>query len=178
MMRTSLARIFPSRISILACAAFLLSLAVSSCSLYPGGSAGPAPELKIVQVTDLGPIITNPKVVGRDGGYSGVFGGYAVWVFGDTFLQNPNAQGETLISDSWAYTSDFTASLNGGAAITGFQEREDSAGAPTMLLQLTPAEQAFNAAHEGANCQSPCGARWALWPAAIVPDPALPGVRE
>jgi len=168
MIRTSLARIAPG-LSIAAC---LPLLALSSCSLYPGGSSGLPADLKVVQITDLGPILTNPKVVGRDGGGSGVFAGYSVWAFGDTFLANPNAQGQTLISDSWAYTNDLTVSLNSQTGITGFQEREDSAGAPAMFLQLTAAEQAFNLAHEGPNCEQPCGARWALWPAAIVPDPA------
>jgi hypothetical protein len=92
-----------------------------------------------------------------------------VWLYGDTFLANPNAQGQTLISDSWAYTADF----NAADGITGFQERDDSAGAPTMILQLTSAERAFNVAHQGNPCQQqPCGARWALWPGATVSDPA------
>lgn len=151
------------------CAAFFCVLSVFGCSLYPGGSAGPAAAVSVARTTDLGTIATNPKIVGRDGGYSGVFGGYAVWVFGDTFLANPNAEGQTLISDSWAYTSDFNAQ----DGISGFQEREDAAGAPTMLLTLTAAEQAFNNAHQGNPCQqTPCGARWALWPGAIVADPA------
>lgn len=168
MIHARLARTLLRAVRTAVCGALLLELALSGCSLYPGGNAGPAPDLKVAQVTNLGPILTNPKVVGRDGGYSGVFAGYSVWAFGDTFLQNPNAEGETLISDSWAFTNDFNASTG----ITGFQEREDSAGAPAMLLQLTPAEQAFNAAHESPNCEQPCGARWALWPGAIVPDPA------
>jgi hypothetical protein len=151
------------------CPAWLCVLGVSGCSLYPGGSAGPPAGLSVVQAADLGTIATNPKIVGRDGGYSGVFGGYAVWVFGDTFLRNPNAEGQTLISDSWAFTNDFNAQ----DGISGFQEREDAAGAPTMLLTLTAAEQAFNNAHQGNPCsEQPCGARWALWPAAIVVDPA------
>lgn len=172
MIRTSLARTCSRGIRAAACLSLFSTLSFSSCSLYPGGSAGPAPDLKVAQATDLGAILTNPKVVGRDGGGSAVFAGYSVWTFGDTFLQNPNAEGETLISDSWAFTSDFSANLNLTPGITGFQEREDSAGAPAMLLQLTAAEQAFNSAHEGPNCEQPCGARWALWPAAMVPDPA------
>jgi hypothetical protein len=143
-------------------------LGISGCSSYPSGNSGPSAELTVIQTTDLGAIGSNPKIVGRDGGYSGVFGGYAVWLYGDTFLTNPNAEGQTLISDSWAFTSDFNAQ----DGITGFQEREDAAGAPTMLLQLTAAEQAFNAAHAGNPCQQqPCGARWALWPGAMVADP-------
>lgn len=149
--------------------AFVTALALSGCSLYPSGGYGPASALSVVQATDLGVFGTNPKIVGRDGGYSGVFNGNAVWLYGDTFLTSPNAEGQSLISDSWAWTTDLDAS----SGIAGFQERDDSAGAPTMILTLTAAEQAFNAAHSGNPCQQqPCGARWALWPAAIVADPA------
>jgi hypothetical protein len=151
------------------CCGWFATFAMCGCSLYPGGSSGPAAGLSVVQATDLGAIATNPKIVGRDGGYSGVFGGYAVWVFGDTFLSNPNTEGQNLISDSWAFTSDFNAQ----DGITGFQEREDSAGAPTMILTLTAGEKAFNNAHAGNPCQQqPCGARWALWPGPVVADPA------
>jgi len=143
-------------------------LGISGCSLYPPGNSGPPADVTVVQCIDLGAIGSNPKILGRDGGYSGVFGGYAVWLYGDTFLANPNAAGQTLISDSWSFTSDFNAQ----EGITGFQEREDPVGAPTMLLQLAATEQAFNAAHAGNPCQQqPCGARWALWPGAMVADP-------
>lgn len=143
-------------------------LGISGCSLYPPGNSGPPADVTVVQCTDLGAIGSNPEILGRDGGYSGVFGGYAVWLYGDTFLANPNAAGQTLISDSWSFTSDFNAQ----EGITGFQEREDPVGAPTMLLQLAATEQAFNAAHAGNPCQQqPCGARWALWPGAMVADP-------
>jgi hypothetical protein len=122
-----------------------------------------------VQTRDLGTIGSNPKILGRDGGYSGMFAGNSVWVFGDTFLAAPNAEGQTLISDSWAWTTN----LNAAEGITGFQEREDTAGAPTMLLSLSATEQAFNTAHQGNPCQQqPCGARWALWPGAVVADSA------
>ncbi len=117
---------------------------------------------------DLGAIPTNPDILGRDGGYSALFQGQSVWLYGDTFLAKPNAQNFTLISDSWSSTSDLIA--QGG--ITGFKEPFDSAGAPEMLLPETQAEEAFNAAHNGSNCQQPCGARWALWPASVVVNPA------
>jgi hypothetical protein len=122
----------------------------------------------VVSAQDLGTIPTNPDILGRDGGYSTLFQGQSVWVYGDTFLAQPNAQNFTLISDSWSYTSDLTA--RGG--ITGFKEQLDAAGAPVMLLPETQAEQAFNSAHNGNNCQQPCGARWALWPASVVVNPA------
>jgi hypothetical protein len=145
---------------LLAFAAF----AASGCSYVSGLS----PNVTIVSVTDLGPLPTNPDILGRDGGYSALFQGYSVWLYGDTFLAQPNAGGFTLISDSWSYTSDLSAQ----DGITGFREPLDSAGAPTMILPETSAEQAFNAAHNGPNCQQPCGARWALWPASVVVDPA------
>lgn len=133
------------------------------------GSSGPPASLAVVQTTDMGVIRSNPEILGRDGGYSGTFAGNSVWVFGDTFLANPNAEGQTLISDSWESTID----LNAAAGITGFQAPEDSAGAPAMLLSYTAAEQAFNAAHQGDPCQQqPCSARWALWPGAVVEDAA------
>ena len=49
----------------------------------------------------------------------------------------------------------------------------DAAGVPTMLLPPTPEEAAFNAAHRGESCaEEPCGARWGIWPGALVVDPA------
>jgi len=139
-------------------------LGMSGC-----GSSGPPASLAVVQTADLGTIGSNAEILGRDGGYSGMFAGNSVWVFGDTFLAKPNAEGETLISDSWTSTTD----LNAAHGITGFHEREDAAGAPTMLLSFSAAEQAFNAAHQGNPCrQQPCGARWALWPGAVVGDTA------
>jgi len=142
----------------------LAGLNISGCSSI----SGTPPNLTIVSVKDLGTLPTNPDILGRDGGYSTLFQGYSVWLYGDTFLANPNADNFTLISDSWSYTQD----LNAQAGISGFQEPLDSAGAPSMILPETPAEQAFNATHIGANCQQPCGARYALWPASVTVDPA------
>jgi hypothetical protein len=98
-----------------------------------------------------------------------LFQGYSVWVYGDTFIAKPDAQDRTLISDSWSFTTD----LNAQTGLSGFQERLDSTGAPTMILPETPAEQAFNQAHDVNNCRAqPCAARWALWPGVIVVNPA------
>jgi len=147
---------------------WLLILGLSACSSYPSPSSGPPPGLSIATVRDLGVIPTNPDILGRDGGYSALFHGYSVWVYGDTFIAKANAEDQTLLSDSWSFTTD----LNAQQGITGFQERLDSAGAPAMILPLTPAEQAFNQAHNVNNCQAqPCGARWALWPSSIVVNP-------
>jgi len=149
--------------------ASFLVLGMSSCSQSYSPSSGPPPEVSIAQVTDLGTIPTNPDILGRDGGYSALFQGYSVWVYGDTFIAKPNAEDQTLLSDSWSFRTD----LNAQSSISGFQERLDSTGAPTMILPETPTEQAFNQAHNVNNCQAqPCGARWALWPSSIVVNPA------
>lgn len=142
---------------------------VLALTLGCNSSSNSAPlSQNLASATDLGVIPTNPDILARDGAYSTVFQGYSVWLYGDTFLANPNANGRGLISDSWSYTTD----LNAQDGISGFKERLDSSGAPTMILPETPTEFAFNQAHKGDPCQAqPCGARWALWPSSIVTDP-------
>lgn len=147
-----------------------LVLGMAGCGLNSSSApTGPPPELSVTQVTDLGPIPTNSDILGRDGGYSALFQGFSVWLYGDTFLARADAQNRTLLSDSWSFTTD----LNAQSGLSGFQERLDSTGAPIMILPETAAEQAFNQAHNVNNCVAqPCGARWALWPGAIVVNPA------
>jgi Domain of unknown function (DUF4185) len=141
------------------------ALAMSGC----GSTQGPPPALSVASVSDLGTIPTNPDILGRDGAMSAAFQGYSVWLYGDTFLANPNADGRGLISNSWSFTTD----LNAQDGITGFRERLDSSGAPGMILAETPTEFTFNQQHNGNPCQAqPCGARWALWPSSIVIDTA------
>jgi hypothetical protein len=158
-----------STISLCLLPACFLLFGLAGCSIYRSASQGPTPALSIASAQDLGVIPTNPDILGRDGGGSVLFQGHSVWIYGDTFIAKPNAEDQTLLSDSWSFTTDLTVQ-NG---ITGFQEQLDSAGAPTMLLPLSPAEQAFNQAHNVNNCQAqPCGARWALWPGTTVVNPA------
>jgi hypothetical protein len=150
---------------------FVAALLACSAAAGCGDSSysGPPPQLLVTSIKDLGPIPTNPDILGRDGAYSTLFQGVSVWLYGDTFIAKADAQNRTLLSDSWSFTTD----LNAQSGLTGFQERLDSTGAPTMILPETPAEQAFNQAHNVNNCQAqPCGARWALWPGAIVVNPA------
>jgi hypothetical protein len=145
-----------------------LGIGCGSSGLRGREPAGPTPTAPIVRVTDMGVIRTSPRSVARDGSYSALFAGHAVWLFGDTFLPTPDSQGRTLLSNSWSWTDD----LNASDGISGFHERVDPVGAPTMLLQETAAESTFNAAHRAPGCGAPaCGERWALWPAAMVSDP-------
>jgi hypothetical protein len=92
-------------------------LTALSCNSNPG----PPPALTVASVADLGTIPTNPDILGRDGGYSALFQGYSVWLYGDTFLDSPNADGRGLISDSWS----FSTNLNAQDGISGFQERSE-----------------------------------------------------
>ena len=125
------------------------------------------PGIRVVEVEDLG-VIPNPAGTrGRDGGYSAILDGRAVWIFGDTILDDDDLELE-MLSNSWSWTSDVDAS----DGISGFQERRDADGRPTELLPFTAAEASFNAAHRGRGCATPpCQTRWALWPGSIVPDP-------
>src|SRR5215470_640713 len=117
---------------------FLSVGAVSGCSLSPSSApSGPAPYVLVTQVIDLGPIPTNPDILGRDGGYSTLFQGFSVWLYGDTFIAKADVQNRTLLSDSWSFAAD----LNAQSGLSGFQERLDSTGAPTMILPESTAEQ-------------------------------------
>jgi hypothetical protein len=83
-------------------------------------------------------------------------------------LQKPDASGRTFLSNTWSYTNNLDASHG----ITGFQERLDGVGSPSMLIQETPAEYSFNLEHYGDTCPVPqCGDRWAIWPSTMITDP-------
>jgi hypothetical protein len=65
----------------------LVVVGLSGCGLFPYSTpSGPPPELSVVKVSDLGPIPTNRDILGRDGGYSALFQGHSVWLYGDTLL--------------------------------------------------------------------------------------------
>ena len=132
-----------------------------------------APAAQVASVRDVGAVSFPAQVRARDGGYSVGWGSKSVWVFGDTTLRAPGEDGPS--GTSWrSSTSSWTESLDASAGLRVDQQVPDSKGAPRELLPFTAEETAYNAAHRGTDCPagSDCGARWALWPAAIVPDPA------
>jgi len=132
-------------------------------------SAPVARAVRLVAVDDLGVIPNPPGTQGRDGGYSVLFEGRDVWAFGDTILSATGRGEPEMISNSWSWTTDLDAS----DGITGFHERRDVDGRPLKLLPFTAEEAEYNAAHEGQNCATPpCGTRFAIWPGAMVDDPA------
>ncbi len=133
-----------------------------------GGSAGSSPGVYVVSAKDLGALETNPEIRGRDGGYGGVFDGRSVWIYGDTVLRDPAADGRSWRHNSWSYTYD----LDSSDGVTGFEEPVDAAGAPVELFPQTDDERAFNDVHFVDPCTvDPCGARLAVWPGPMVVDP-------
>lgn len=150
----------------------VLTFAVSGCGGGYGGTVddGPKPDTSSGSIAELGVLTENPMINARDGGGSFFFDGRSVWLFGDTFLGAPDADGAMLHSNSWSWTTDTEL----GDGILPFEEEFDVLGAPTEFFPLTAEEQAFNLAHRGTDdCeQTPCGARWALWPGQAIVDPA------
>lgn len=130
------------------------------------------PELTVVAVQELGPIEQSSFVSGRDGGYSARVFDRSVWLYGDTVLSMENEDGSTWCNNSASWTEDFDASDQ----IEGFEDWVGDRGIPVEFLPRSLDEQLFNQAHEadeeGSCREQPCGARWALWPGAIVEDAA------
>jgi hypothetical protein len=103
----------------------------------------------------------------RDGGFSAVVNNRSVWVYGDTFLAFPNEDNKRLLTNSQSSTSDEDA----GDGLYGFEENLDDVGAPVQFIPFTEDEISFNEAHEGEACtETPCEARWAIWPGTIIVD--------
>ncbi len=131
------------------------------------GEEGPPPEAAVRAVRDLGRVETAASIRGRDGGYSLRRGEQAVFFFGDTVLTAPGEDGTSWRNNTCAATAD----LDARDGLGGFAEREDALGAPVECFPQTAAERAFNLAHQGDPCQeAPCGARYAVWPGALVDD--------
>ncbi len=141
-------------------------------TLVACGGGGTPPVATVVATRELGPLAFVPSIRGRDGGYSVGWAGRSVWVFGDTVLSAAATDGETWRSSTFCTTTDLDATDN----LAPLDEPLDAAGAPGEFLPFSADEQAFNDAHFSnkirATCTDDCGARWALWPGPIIPDPA------
>jgi hypothetical protein len=145
----------------------LLTFVLAAC----GGASAP-PIAAVTATRELGPLAFVPSVRGRDGGFSAGWAGRSVWDFGDTVLASAATDGETWRSSTFCTTTDLDATDN----LAPLDEPLDAAGAPGEFLPFTTDEQAFNDAHFSnrirPTCTDDCGARWALWPGPILPDPA------
>jgi hypothetical protein len=134
-----------------------------------GCGGGRPPSVQVASADEIGIVGQDALILGRDGGWgAGVFG-REVFVFGDTFVTKPDPGATTLHTNSFSFTPDLDAE-NG---IGGLTEPVDAAGSPLLLVPPTSDEAAFNDAHQGDPCsEPPCGARWAVWAGAVIPDPA------
>lgn len=140
----------------------VLSLPLVGCDCEPESA------LLVTAVRDLGPMVQNDPIAGRDGGYSAKFGDRAVWVFGDSIMTRAGVDGSSWRNNTWSWSFDDTPEDGLGP----FEESRDAAGVPLELFPQTPEEAAFNQAHAGDDCEvAPCGAREALWPGPVVADP-------
>jgi hypothetical protein len=138
------------------------ALHVALLGVVAAGCGGGTPSSFGATATPLGTLDPLAPVQGRDGGQSGLAFGRSVWSYGDTFLNTPDALGQTLHGNSWSFTSSLSVQ---GDTIPGFSQYTDSAGAPTFLIAPTADETDYNTAHYGCPCKEhPCGARWAAWP--------------
>lgn len=127
----------------------------------------PRPAAAVIEGRELGVLRFPDSILGRDGGYSARFQGASVWLFGDTILSQPAADGLSWRSSTWSATS--TEPTDGSLPI--FEEPVDSRGAPSEFLPFTEEEAAYNSEQRLDRGDVNYGTRWALWPGPIIPDP-------
>jgi hypothetical protein len=148
-------------------AALLLAAGIGvSSALAADPGAPPPPE--ILATRDMGLLETNPLIALRDGAFSTRVGGVSVWVYGDTGLTAPGADGGNWRHNTLSWTHDLYAT----DGITGFQDWVDPTHSPITFLPLTQDEIDANALHHGDNCQvPPCNYEYGLWPGTPIYDP-------
>jgi hypothetical protein len=101
-----------------------------------GLACAEAPDVEIVATRELGLVEHPAGVASRERGSSVLAFGRSVWLFGDTVLTSPDANGSSLRRSSWATTIDLGAQ-NG---VGDFVVRFDDAGGPAELLTRTAEE--------------------------------------
>ncbi|MGH3729190.1 MAG: hypothetical protein ACRDTU_10605, partial [Micromonosporaceae bacterium] len=130
----------------------------------------------VSSVDDLGPIRWDRRILGRDGGMSARWKDTTIWVFGDTFLNVPGADGDRFADNTSAVTRDLDA--NDGVSLVPPKglEHPDGAHVPGEYLPFSDTERAFNDRNDPHRCGTPqlgdCGTQYFLWPGPVVPDPA------
>ena len=122
----------------------------------------------VASAVDIGTVVQNAVIYGRDGAVSGKIGNRSVWTFGDTPMSVPGIGQHNWVDNSLSWTTDLDAS-NG---ITLTNDYLDATGAPGEFLPYTTFESQYNYAHDNLHCTAePCGAEYAMWPGEIVADP-------
>ncbi|HEX6075314.1 MAG TPA: DUF4185 domain-containing protein [Micromonosporaceae bacterium] len=156
---------------------WLLALVVLAATLVVVGGDRPSPPKGSIRaVQDLGPVAWDHRILGRDGGLSARWGDDTIWVFGDTVMSVPGADGDQWADNSSAITSDLDAVDGISLAQPQGVEHLDAARLPTEYLPFSPWEAEFNHRNDPARCGAPgvgdCGTQYFLWPGPVVADPS------
>ena len=126
------------------------------------------PAAVVSGVRDLGALRFLGVIRGRDIGFSARFRNRSVWVFGDTPLNYPGADGSSWRSSTWCWTRDFDAR----DGLSDLNEPLDSNDTPGEFLPFTKEEQEYNAVHNRDTLPADERSRWGLWPGPLAVDPA------
>lgn len=141
-------------------------LAVSALAVDPA-SAPPIPPVE--SVANLGTVVQNPVIYGRDGTFSALVDGVSLWTFGDTPISVPGKMDHNWDDNSMSWATDLDAS-NG---ITLNHDLLDYTGAPEEYLPYLWWEAKYNSEHDTNHCTAkPCGAEFAMWDGPVIYDPA------
>lgn len=140
----------------------------------PGSATPRVPRVMVDTVTEK-PVRWDPRLTGRDGGYSVPLGNAAsMWVFGDSCLAASGGQCTRWRNNTLAVTGDLDASDGLTLAPPEGWEHEGGTGEPTDYLPLSPGEKYINDKQTPGACtagQGHCGRQFALWPGPAVADP-------
>ncbi|MEK8029808.1 DUF4185 domain-containing protein [Ideonella sp. DXS29W] len=114
----------------------------------------------VLKVESLGLVQQNEHVKCRDGSYSALVNGRAVWTFNDTCMDDGGVLGDQFIDNTLAWSKKLKAS--NGINLT--RDLEDVEGVPVRFVPFTQGEIDFTNSHQPNEL--------AIWPGHIVPDPA------
>ena len=153
---------------------FLLGAALCAfCSSAQAQAVPPIPS--VVYTTDYGPVVQNPLIIGRDGGFSVRLGNSSLWIFDDASLGTVTRQGvkagtHQFVTNSASLTP---IPLNALPPILNVDDTNAS-GKLQQFIPFSPDETIFNRAHDTSDCTatSLCGDNFAIWPQGAVADPA------
>lgn len=124
----------------------------------PVSAHAATPPVQVTSVTDLGILTSTPNnIIARDVAATGLLGGQVLWVFGDTFINNPPPN-ETPAD--WRSSTQAHSSPSNPFSLLNL---EDSNGLPYQLIPYTQAELDYNIQQN-----NPGGNRIALWPEAVL----------
>ena len=153
-----------------------LLLGAALCALCSSSRAQAVPPIpSVMSTTDYGPVVQNPSIIGRDGGFSVRLGKTSLWIFDDATLGTVTSQGVTagtkqFVTNSASATPIPLNSLPPTLSV----DDTNASGKLQQFIPFSPDEVIFNRAHDSSDCTaaSLCGDGFAIWPQGAVADPA------